>query len=211
MNINPTGHQSQVIQGSLHLTVTRYQQHGVEQREIKKIESSSLLVSGEYCSQPPGCVYNYKPAPSARAFKISKWASFTERLRVCCLCIGPWGLATASLCEPFKTYLLVLHSLWVLWMQTLLAFKARCLGGHLSYESLTDCGQMWSLNPSLLREKLRVVSFLPIVCFPPQEWDLWQVCFSVSPTPVTRQKGFICLHASRPNKTQTGVCRKGSK
>ena len=125
VNISPTGHQSQVIKGSplcgSHKTRATWGRI-VGDRKDRICQPPGLW---RVLQSAPWCLYNYKPAPSARAFKISKQASFTERqcISVCCLWIGPWGLATVSLCEPFKNYLLVLYSLMSLVDASLIGFQ----------------------------------------------------------------------------------------
>lgn len=112
---------------------------------------------------PQMCVYNYKPTPLARAFKISTQASFIERLIFSLLSLQ-WTLGFShSESEPFKNYQFLIF-LWVLWMQAPLAFKARYFGGYPSGESLTQQGARYEVQIlCLLREKLGVVSSLLIV------------------------------------------------
>lgn len=56
-------------------------------------------------------------------------------------------------------------ALWVLWMQALLTFKARCFGGPIPHVEVLKVGTRdGTLNPLLLREKLGVVSSFPVVC-----------------------------------------------
>ena len=48
-----------------------------------------------------------------------------------------WEFATVSLHKPFKTVSYLAIASWVLWIQALLAFKARCFGHpSLSHGSL---------------------------------------------------------------------------
>ena len=95
---------------------------------------------------------------------------------MCCPCTWPWGVATVSTHAPFKACFSDHYSLWLLRMQTPLAFKG-VLGADHSGTVLIK----WSIRSGIqtLCLKLGVPSSLWNTV---PGWYLWWDCVSVSPT-----------------------------
>ena len=103
------------------------------------------------------------PSPRSRAF--FKYSVFI-------LVFGQ----SESTCKPFKSRFPSPVALWLSWMSSPLVFKARCFGASSLLCRITGLGHLtWSLDPSLLRERILTFMLLPIV-----HCCSWGVVFSLA-------------------------------
>lgn len=121
-----------------------------EAKRCAKMVPSGLRVRREF-PQTPRCalMQMLAPQPSALTWLFNK--NLGRHFSVGCLCAWSWGMCIC-LCEPFKNNS-VYHSL----VSLVDAGHIRCFGdSFLKWRKRSGCHKGGS-NPSLLREKLRVL------------------------------------------------------